>query len=118
MGNNTFFFQFVHSKSWNFCKKNRGKLIMYMFLLMFLIEGYRLYRYYNRLEFIRKIEYKGDIFAQYQDWSKSTGYYVNVYRRCDEKNYYVIKKMEKYILNIGIITRSRKEVIRIFLLKK
>lgn len=94
MGNNTFFFRFVHSKSWNFCKKNRGKLIMYMFLLMFLIEGYRLYRYYNRLELIRKIEYNGDIFAQYQDWSKSTGYRWRYERNIKSLhlNYYVIKK--------------------------
>ena len=84
--------QFTHSQSCNFCKKHRCKLIMLMFLLMFLIEGYRLYCYYNRLELINKFEYNGYTFEEYIDWSKSTHYYMKYKERVNADNYYVIKK--------------------------
>ncbi len=92
MKESSFRFRFIHSQSWSFCQKYRYELIIFMFVLMFLIEGYRLYCYYNRLELINKFEYNNNVFEFYQDWSKSTHYYMKYSERVNADNYYVIKK--------------------------
>lgn len=60
-------------------------------LLLFLV-FFDIYHYYNRLELISKYEYNGEIFELYQDWSKSTQYFMKLNDRYDADNYYVIKK--------------------------
>lgn len=87
--------RFIHSQSWSFCKRYRNKLIIFMFIIMFLIEGCRLYCYYNRLELINTFEYHNNVFEFYQDWSKSTHYYMRYSERVNADNYFLIKKNGK-----------------------
>ncbi len=79
----------------DFLWSNWRKIVCGIFILLILLGGYRVYSYYNRLEFIGKYEYHGDIFEHYIDWSRSTHYYLKFTDRMCVDNYYVIKKNGK-----------------------
>lgn len=91
--NRFFLFQLIVSESKIFLKFYWQKILGSVFILLILIEGYRIYSYYNRLELIDRYMYHSDVFELYCDWSKSTHYYGLEYsERTEADNYYVIKK--------------------------
>lgn len=81
----------------------RRKLLSNIFLIFILISGYSIYSYYNRLVRVNSFSNADDVFELYRDWSKSSNYYMKYSERMNAENYYLIKKMVKYILSISII---------------
>jgi hypothetical protein len=53
--------------------------------------------YFNRLELKDKVVYKNDTYYLYQDWFKSTEYFLNQKERSFADNYYVIRKHKHLI---------------------
>lgn len=101
--NRLFLHRLILSESKDFLWINWRKIILCIFILLILIEGYQIFSFYSRLELIDRCEYHDDVFDLYMDWSKSTNYYMKYSERMNAKNYYVIKKIMMYTLNLDII---------------